>query len=102
MSCKNKLIENKTKSKECYNNKSWSSLLNVGNTWYMETKSFHNKPTSKCIGPFKVLDICPNNLNIPIKRNSKRQIVHRNLLNYFILNYRFMVTSGHSGNIKWY
>lgn len=77
---KNKLIANKNKSKERYDNKSQANMLKIRDKVYMETKATRNKLTSKWSGPFEILEILPNGVNVAIKPNSKRQVIDRNLL----------------------
>jgi hypothetical protein len=70
---KNRLIDNKEKSKEQYDEKSYSVLLEVGNKVYLETKTHRNKLTSKWTGPFEIMEISPNNVNIVIKYKRKKR-----------------------------
>lgn len=77
---KNRLISNKEKSEERYDEQSYTVPLKGGDKVYLETKASHNKITPKWTGPFKILEILLNNVNIAIKQKGKRKLVHRNLL----------------------
>lgn len=77
---KHRLINNKEKAKERYDEKVHSVPLEVGDKVYLENKASRNKLTPKWTGPFEILEIAPNNVNIVLMHKGKRKTVHRNLL----------------------
>lgn len=79
---KNRLISIKEKSKKTYDKKTHAKPLKVGDKVYLETKASHNKLTPKWIGPYEILGIAPNSVNITINYKVKNKIVHKNLLKH--------------------
>jgi len=77
---KNRILANKEASKKIYDKKSHDISFSVGDKVYFETKSARNKLTPQWTGPFEILEILPNGVNIAIKHKNKRKVLHKNLL----------------------
>jgi len=90
---KDRLINFKNKSKEQYDSKSHSNLLNVGEKVYLESKAVQNKLTPKWQGSSDILKILLNGVNVAIIQKGKRKIVHKKIKTIFFIIYRPIVAA---------
>jgi len=82
---KERLIQNKIKSKKGYDRKENSIIIHVKDLVLMRDKTQKNKLSSLWIGPFEVIEILENE-NIIIKRGRKNVTVHKNNIKKFYEN----------------
>lgn len=75
---RDRLLKSKEKSKQSYDRGVSQQNLSVGDKVYMKASGTQNKLSPLWHGPYEVLELLDNNVNIAIKRRGKRQIVHRN------------------------
>ena len=82
---KERLIQNKIKSKKGYDQKENSIIIHVKDLVLMRDKTQKNKLSSLWIGPFEVIEILENE-NIIIKRGRKNVTVYKNNIKKFYEN----------------
>lgn len=77
---KENILKSKEKSKKYYDQKVSPQNIKVGDKVYIRASGNQGKLSPLWHGPYEVLEILKNNVNIAIKRKGKRQVVHRNLV----------------------
>lgn len=77
------LLDSKHKSKERYDKAVTPLKISIGDKVFMKEKASKGKLSPKWLGPFTVVEACPEFPNVTINKRNKPMTVHRNLLKLF-------------------